>query len=190
MSVHGTILQAAREWFKVANGGLTDAQVIKANPKGPRPPLPYLSIKVSGYDEAESFDETRTADDGAGGITWSVRGSRSGTIDVQGYAANGDDTPAEWIADAMLRRARPDVSTVIDTAGLTVIDEGQTIDIARALDTETEWRFLRTVSVRYAVTDSAVDTRPELGTTETVITLERYENHPDPLTATLDIDVP
>jgi hypothetical protein len=50
------ILQTAREWIKSA-AGLTDDQVIPADDKGPRPELPYVTVKVTAHDIQIGEDE-------------------------------------------------------------------------------------------------------------------------------------
>lgn len=56
------VIQACREWLKLAGAttALTDAQVIPADDKGPRPPLPYLTVKLTASDVAVGEDEPVT----------------------------------------------------------------------------------------------------------------------------------
>lgn len=75
------VLQALRAWLR-ANGsaaGLTDAQVWVDSSKGPRPPLPYLSVRVLasdipvGEDEVVSrIGDTFVVGNGATGATYSL----------------------------------------------------------------------------------------------------------------------
>lgn len=53
------ILQGARAWLKAtgSRGGLTDAQVIPADDKGPRPSMPYLTLKLTASDIQVGEDE-------------------------------------------------------------------------------------------------------------------------------------
>lgn len=54
-----TILQACRAWLKAGAkaGGLTDDQVIPADDDGPRPPIPYLTVKLTTLDLPVGVDE-------------------------------------------------------------------------------------------------------------------------------------
>lgn len=59
MTTAENILQACREWLKASAkaGGLTDSQVIPADDDGPRPPLPYLTVKLTTIDVSVGVDE-------------------------------------------------------------------------------------------------------------------------------------
>lgn len=53
------VLQGVREWLKLsgARAGLTDEQVIPGDDKGPRPPAPYLTVKVISSETPVGEDE-------------------------------------------------------------------------------------------------------------------------------------
>ena len=53
------VIQGCREWLKLAAAStpLSDAQVIPADDKGPRPPLPYLTVKLTAADVPVGEDE-------------------------------------------------------------------------------------------------------------------------------------
>ena len=191
MSTRDEILQAVRAWFVLAIPAIVDApanpedpnQIIKADDKGPRPGLPYLAVKVSDADGADMVDETRHAidpGDPGGDSQWRVHGERFAVVDLQGHDTANTTTTAGWLEDAVLRIQRPDVSAVLDAAGLTLVNRGSVVDISTGLDSQIERRHLRTIEVRYAVRDSGPGL-PELVTTEVDITLERFDDHPDPL---------
>ena len=58
-ALHEQVLQSVRTWLK-ANGsaaGLTDAQVWTESSKGPRPPLPYLTVRLLAVDIPVGQDE-------------------------------------------------------------------------------------------------------------------------------------
>ena len=186
MTVRDQILQGVRAWFKAALN-LTNAQIIPADDKGPRPPLPYLTVRVSAGDTPTSVDEHRHADDGAGGVQWRTRGERSAVVDVQGYDIAGATTTAGWIEDAALRITRPDVAAVLDAAGLSVVDRGSTVDVSALLDSQIERRHLRTFELGYTVRDTGTGS-PAVELVEAAITMERYRNHPDPLIVEIEID--
>lgn len=195
MTTRDDILQGIRDWFATAIDAIpavgttgidptASNQIISAELKGPRPGLPYLTVKVSVADQGVGVDEERYAidpDDLGGPSLWKVKGERAAVIDLQAHDAQGATTAAGWLEDAVLRLMRPDVVAVVDAAGLTVINLGEVLDISTLLDSEIERRHLRTIDVRYAVRDSGPGL-PELVTVEATITLERYDDHPDPLT--------
>ncbi len=80
-SVDERIIQAIRAWLKAAaaRGGLTDAQVVVADDKGPRPPKPYLTVNVTtlgsaiGVDErADRLADTIVIGNGAAGAVYAI----------------------------------------------------------------------------------------------------------------------
>jgi len=198
VSTRDEILQAVRAWFVAAIPEIvassTDAtaphQIIKHDAKGPRPGLPYLTVKVSTADEGVGVDEVRHADVGGGSppeiSEWRARGERAGVIDIQGHDAQGATVAAGWLECAVTRLTRPDIEAIIDAAGLTIVNRGTVLDVSALLDEEIERRHLRTIEVRYGVRDSGPGL-PELLTTETSMTFERYDDHPDPLVVDIDV---
>jgi hypothetical protein len=145
------IIQAVRAWHKLALG-LTDAQIIPADDKGPRPTPPYLTVKVTtpGIDigTAERLDGV----DG-GSPTLTIRQLRRAVVSVQGF---GDDA-IEWLDYAGLALDLPDVYDLLAAAGLTVDTLGEARNLSGFVDTEIEPRYLREYSITYKVaTDPAV----------------------------------
>lgn len=189
MAIRDDIEQGVRVWFKTAIAGLTDAQVIPSDDKGPRPPLPYLTVKVTTHDTPEGVDEGRYIDNGPGDADWRAKGERRATVDVQAHDAAGTSTAAGWLEDAAIRLIRPDVQAVLNTAGLTVINQGTPLDVSSLLDTQIERRTLRAFDLRYTLRDSASAVLPEAVIVEVdPVTLERYDNHPDPLVVDVVVD--
>tara|TARA_R110000824_G_scaffold30668_7_gene100630 strand:+ start:5119 stop:5736 length:618 start_codon:yes stop_codon:yes gene_type:complete len=203
MTTRDDILQAVRSWFAAAIPEITLSaanasdpnQIIPADLKGPRPGLPYLTVKVSIADEPDGVDEARFTVDPAAPVpppgtpalsAWRMRGGRAGVIDIQGFDAQATTTAAGWLECAVTRLTRPDVAAALDAAGLTIVNRGTVLDTSALLDSEIERRHLRTIAVRYGVRDSGPGL-PELLTTETSITLERYDDHPDPLDVVITV---
>lgn len=180
MTTRETILQAARDWFKIALApDVTDANAIVRDDGGPRPALPYLTFKVILADLAIGTDETvREIDGTSGNPTVRAKGIRSGTLSVQGF---GSDSVG-WLEVATLRLIRPSVKAVLDAAGLTIITIGGVTDLSALIDNEFEDRFLREFQLSYAVVDTDAEELTELLTAEVGLILEDREDDPDPFT--------
>lgn len=129
------ILQAIRSWLassSKAGATLTDAQVIPADAKGTRPPLPYLTVKVLVHDLAVGMDEdlddcadSLTVDTAIDGTTYSftINGATVAYDRVTG------DTNAD-VAAELANRARADRLTVGAAATGTVysfVVDGQAV---------------------------------------------------------------
>lgn len=56
-----SILQGVRSFFKNVLS-LTDAQIIPANDKGPRPPLPYMTVRLDRADQPNAIDTQTTVE--------------------------------------------------------------------------------------------------------------------------------
>jgi hypothetical protein len=182
------ILQGVRTWFKTAITGLTDAQIIPHDSKGPRPPLPYLTVKVVTADAPDGVDESGHFDVGPGDSEWRAKGERAAVVDVQGHDTTGTTTAAGWLEDAAIRLQRPDVQAVLDTAGLSIVNRGTVLDVSALLDTEIERRHLRSFEVRYTLRDTGPGLPEAVVVEVDPIVLERYDNHPDPLIIDVTVD--
>lgn len=128
-----SILQGVRSYLKAVLS-LTDAQVIPANDKGPRPPLPYMTVRMDRTDQPDSLDTRMTVDADVLTITGgavddvyavSVQGS-----DVE-YTRLEDDTDGD-VAAALL-------ALLLDLKGITGTVSGPVIVLIsltqQALDT-------------------------------------------------------
>lgn len=183
MTIRGDILQAVRGWLKAASS-LTDAQVIPADDKGPRPALPYLTVKVTVADLQVGEDEARYALDEDDVPTVTVYGTRRGTVSVQGFGSASE----EWLATARLGLRLPTVQAVLNAAGLTIVPTGAPRDIAGLLDTGIESRVVWDLEVLYGVSSAAEqETAAAIATLTT--TLERFPDDPDAFTTTTSIDL-
>lgn len=186
MTTRETILQTVRAWFKTALS-LTDAQIIPADDKGPRPPLPYLTVKVTTADIAVGFDEqVRELNPATDVPTVRGRGHRSGTVSVQGYGS----ITSGWLEVATLRLQRDTIQRLLCDAGITVIPPGGGVsDLSALVDTEIEPRYLREFEIGYSVIDTDAEDLIEAARVEYDVTLEDQENDPDPLNITIGIDI-
>jgi len=131
VSLRDTILQSSRAWIKVgaARVPLSDAQVILANTKGPRPPLPYLTVRMIAVDLPIGVDELLPAL----GATLSVTGGVEDDIYtvtvntiVVAYTRGAGLTDAETAAE--LATAIEDAVAVVST---TVTDEAIVVAVDR-----------------------------------------------------------
>lgn len=183
MTIRGDILQAVRGWLQ-ASSSLTDAQVIPADDRGPRPALPYVTVKVTTADVQVGEDEARYGLDDDDVPTVTVHGTRRGTVSIQGFGAASE----EWLATARLALRLPTVQAVLNAAGLTVVPMGAPRDISAMLDTGIAARFAWDLEVLYGVSsDPEQETEAAIATLTT--TLERFPDDPDAFTTTTSIDL-
>lgn len=185
MGIREDITQVVREWVKLAGGApgspLPNELVLKevrGDFKG-RPSPPYFTVLVTLADSPVGVDESGHFDDGAGGVEWRARGGRLASVSVQGFGALTRDA----IDDIAIRLTRPDVQSLLDAAGLTVINRGNVLDVSTFIDTEIEPRFLREFELSYDIRDSGPGA-PELETVETDLTLQSPAGD-----RTVDIDI-
>lgn len=184
MTIRDDILQAVRQWF-VLTLALADGpnQIIAADKKGPRPPIPYLTVKITTADIAVGVDESIEGQSG-GAPTVTPRGQRMGSVSVQGFGS----LTSEWLQDATLGLRRQDVQLLLSTAGLTVTTLGSgSLDLSAFLDTAFEHRYLKEYQIGYAVVGTE-EILTELTTVETGLTLISEPNDPNPLV--VDITTP
>ena len=162
------IVQGIRTWL-LAEGdaaGLEDSQVIAARAKGPRPPLPYLAVRVNAADTPVGMDEDiRTVDDD-GVPQFQARGVRTCVVSIQGYGTGAD----VWLIRATSRLRHPASRAVVDALGLTIDPRGGLADLSQLLDTSFEDRWLLECDVSYAtITDP--EAQVEAVNTEVATTL-------------------
>lgn len=186
MTTRETILQAVRSWFKTALG-ITDSQIIPADDKGPRPALPYLTVKVITADIPVGTDETiRELNPATDVPTVRGRGHRSGTVSVQGFGADS----AGWMEVAALRLRYDSIQRLLSDAGIAVINRGGGVsDISALVDTEIEARYVRDFEISYTVLDTDAEDLTEAARVEYDVTLKDQESDPDPLTVSIGIDI-
>lgn len=182
MAVLEDLLQGTREWLKVVVPGLTDDQVIPADDKGPRPELPYLTVRIAPHDQPRHVrDERLTGTDGGGAPIVSIRGHRQAVAALQGFGVEA----AEWLMLASLKLGLPEVQAQLDASGFDVVPlAGGITDISELIDTEIEGRYARDFDLHYVV-ETDPETQVEFLAGELGITLVHCETDPNPLVATL-----
>lgn len=180
-----TILQTFRTAFKTAlSPTLTDENCIPADDVGPRPDLPYITVKVTVADIPVGVDEMIRESNSFGDPTTRNRGHRSGTVTVNGFGA---DT-AGWFEVFTLRLGYDSIIRLFQDDGIAVISRGAGVtDLSILIDTQIEPRFLREFEISYSVVDAAKETLPKAEIAQVGIVLEDRPNDPDPLTSTIVI---
>lgn len=188
MSVREDIRQRVRAFLKVAclpsGGTLTDEQVIKAEDVvkggGPRPVVPFLTVKVLMSDRMVGTDESRIQsvadpDD----FEWYATGRREATASVQGY---GEDT-SDWLTRARLRLLDPDLLAEVlgdagASTGFTMQASGAQTDITALLGDSWETRYLQEFLISYEVDSS--DDKQTFPAASTLVTEMTFESDSDP----------
>lgn len=145
------ILVGFRTWLKAAGAaaGLTDAQVIVADQNGPRPPLPYATVRVTSYDLRQGSDEEFV--DASDPPQFRQRGVRTGSVSVNVFGRAG----STWLRRAVGRLRHPSIKRAIDALGLTIEPLSGLNNLTSLRDTSMEPRFQRDFSVLYRTISDA-----------------------------------
>jgi hypothetical protein len=147
VSTRTDIEDVVRSWLVAAgaSGGIpsADSAVIIADQDGPRPALPYLTVRVLLYDLPVGEDESVVDD--ADPPTVRQRGQRTGTVSVNAFGSGAED----WLERAVLLLRSPSVRALLDAGQLTVRPEGGSNNLSRVRDDKTEVRFQRDFFVDY-----------------------------------------
>jgi len=182
VSDRNEILQAFRTWLKAWSSAtpLTDDQVIPADDNGPRPALPYLTVKVILWGTQRGTPEvTLTWDDP--NLNAQTRTQRTGTVNVQGFGP----TAHEWLETAKDTLFLPDVVVLFGTAGLSVWEEEGIQDLSRAIDTGIEQRYSQDFRIAYGKVSGDYPAVPAL-----IVRVEQTDPSAEPeLDRTYDIEV-
>ncbi len=181
MTIAEDLLQDVRNWLK-DELSLTDAQVIPADDKGPRPPLPYLTVKVLAHDIPESWDEILRGVDGSDNPTQAVRGQRSFTVSLQGFGEGAD----ELLQDAVLSLQFDSVQETLATAGLSLFPLVGASNDTVVRDTSFEPRYIRELEGLYQITS---DSRTGVPLETVSTTLKFNEGEADEMDASRDYDL-
>lgn len=165
MSARYAIGQAVRAWLK-QSANLSDEQCILADRSGTRPPLPYLTVKVTTADVPIGVDEQidLAVDDAP---ARHVVGERRATVSVQGF---GDET-AGWLERAHLALGSEPIRDLLTDRGVTVLVAGGVTDLSAFLNTSIVSRYVFEVEVYYRLT-SEPDTLVEMAPDGAIVDLE------------------
>ena len=185
MTIQLDIFRAVRGWLKAASA-LTDLQVIPADDKGPRPALPYLTVKLTTLHQRMGEDERGVEIEDEGGpderVLLTVSGARRGVLQLRGFG----DAPGDWLAEAELALSDPQVLMDLGELGVSVRSLGGIIDVAALLDTKIEARWSQDYELTYMLR-SAREAIPveTLGVESTLYRVEPDEASALPLNITI-----
>ena len=171
------LLQFGRDYAKfVVGGALTDDNCIPANDKGRRPDLPYITLKVSSYDNPHLIrDEVIETVDG--GIPQErIRGDRRGVLTVAGF---GEATEA-WLQNMGLEIGLETTQVFLRGESVRVRILTETIDVSAMRDTEIEPQFSRDFTLTYMI-ETGDEPLVEFLEGEIAFEMEHREDDPDPL---------
>lgn len=144
------IAQGVRAWLKTALS-LSDSQVILADNPGPKPTPPYLTVKVSLFDNPVGTDFEY--EDDSDPPQQFVEGHREDTVSVNCYGRGA----GELLRDAALALRKEHVRDVVDPLGISIIPLGGLSNLSALVDTDIEERFQGDFWVRYRVTSTPSD---------------------------------
>ncbi len=165
-ALHEQVLQSVRTWLK-ANGAavaLTDAQVWVDSSKGPRPALPYLSVRMLAHDIPVGSDETIT---------------RIGDTFVVGTGATGSTYSLTVNGEAIAYvRLSADTNATVAAALVALINADTGIPTVHAevdatAASPTFWVANTTGTVTTSTADSKLTRTEDGATTEEVIGVRR-----------------
>lgn len=174
MSRRETVLQKVRAAIMAALT-LTDDQVIPADDRGPRPGLPYLTVKILAAPRTGEVEFIRGVDGADDPIEWGEAGHIA-EVSVQGFGEGAVD----WLETLPLRVHRETVIAAAAPVSIRALPGGVQ-DLSTVLDTGFEPRAVLTLSASYYAMDDP-DTLIEAAT----VGLESPSD--PPLEATIDLD--
>lgn len=183
MSVRTDLLTAVRDLI-IGLTGATDPKVINSGASGPKPALPYLSIRIQSPDVGGLGPAERI--DGLNGSTpeASMRAARDADVSVQGFGT----TAADWLEDLEMLIDSPASLTLQATSKIAARVKTPTSDISVLIDTEEEARFELSLGVGCTLITDPSD-QVELLSVEIDLDIERFDGDPDSLNYTTTIDL-
>lgn len=186
MTIREDLRTAARDWL-IGLTDATDGKVIDAgaDPKGPRPALPYVTVRVTSLgDSAEHGPAERIDGLTAGDAPQeTMQERRTASVSFQGFGSGS----AEWFDQAQIRMDSAASLTLQDTGDIVVMLQSAPTDISAQLDLREESRFSFEIFIVYQYQDDPVE-QIEVTSTVVSIELERYEGDPDTLDASFALD--
>lgn len=174
---------AVRAWLIAAGvaGGVPnpDRAVVLADQDGPRPPLPYLVVRVVVYDIPVHEDEDLVDD--ADPPTWRARGLRTSTVSVNAFGGSA----AAWLERANLMLRAPSIRAQLDAAGFALRPNGGINNLSALRDSGTETRFQRDFAVDYTREGSVPDDTEALVELAEAVHEDTWQGSPDDLVQTV-----
>lgn len=166
---------------------LSPGQIIVADVKAPRPPMPYITIKVLTWnsDAGEAVDWHKHTLEGIDDDpATTTEGYREATVSLNAFG----ETAIIWIED-FVQDARHWRTTkeILRAAGITInYPQGPITDLSALVDTGFENRANRTLTVSYHRT-GALQEHPELVKADVSVEFDS-PSAPESLTMTGQID--
>jgi len=167
VTIKETVIQAIRTYLKAhsASSALTNAQVIPADDKGPRPALPYMTVSV-GANSKVGTDEI--CDIVVATVPYKyARSQRTITVTVDGFGLGSED----WLETSSIGFNLPNQQKTLRDLDLTARPNGDIIDLSSMRDTAIEYHFSQDWTVDLCWT-SANQEQVEVLTFETEITAD------------------
>lgn len=156
MSQRTDIENAIVAWLVAAgvDGGIPspDSAVIIADQDAPRPPLPYLTVRLTSYGGKAGEDEELIDDSDPPLFT--ARGQRTGEVSINAYGDGAED----WLERAGFMLRYPSVKAILTAAGLNVEPIGEVRNLSALRSSHSENRFQQDFSVAYERTALPTDT--------------------------------
>lgn len=163
---------------------LTNAQVIPEQDGGPRPPLPYLTVRVNDagtqIGEADLVSDT----DGSGNARTRARTWHRALCSVNGYG----DEAGDWIRELVIKLQMPNTVAYTQGRNLTVRPVGPPRNLGAMIDTGFEPRWQQDLELDFGllVSTADADTAPALE----VVVLDDLEGDPGAYQQEVTITLP
>jgi hypothetical protein len=152
---------------------------VLADQDGPRPPLPYLLVRVVVWDLPVGEDEDLVDDSDP--PTWRARGQRTSTVSINAFGGSA----AGWLERANLMLRAPSILAQLDAAGLALRPQGGLNNLSALRDSGTEARFQRDYAVDYVRSGSAPGDTEQLAELAEVVHEDTWQGSPDDFVQTV-----
>lgn len=182
MTIRDDLLTAARALL-VAVSDCTADKVINAGAKGPRPALPYVTVRCTTVGGGTHGPAERI--DGLNGGTprATMRERREAVVSLQGYGP-GSYT---WLDQLQAQLDSPASLAQQATSKVAAMLQSPVADLSALLDTAEETRCSLELRLRYHYDAAAADQVALLGT-QVELDLSRYTGDADTLAANFALD--
>lgn len=175
MSTRDDLLAATRALLTTV-GGVPDGKLVHAGAKGPRPALPYVTLRVTsggaGIGSTERLDGLD--DDDAPVVT--MRERREASVSIQGFGSGS----LAWLEALQLGLDSPASLALQETNGVAAVLLAPVRDASELLDTAEESRFVLELTLRHRVLGTAASAVELLQATLSG-GAERFDGDPTPL---------
>lgn len=185
MTVESDLVQEVRLLFQrlvqPSGTALTDYQVIPADDAGPRPDLPYLTVRVSDVVQEGEADVIQGED----GDDWTAR-TRTWHRALCSVNAFGAEA-ADWLREFLIKLQLPATVEYTEDESIAIRPMGAMRNLTALLDTGMEPRHQQDLDLAFALLmpSADVDSAPGL---ETVV-LDDLEEEPGGYSQEVEIDL-